>query len=170
MRVIIDGYNFIGQKSGLRGDLQALRRKLVDRLSAYRRNKGFPVSVVFDGGANDEGDRGTEHLGGVDVIFSRHGETADEVICRMAEKLRESCTVVSSDREVQKRVRQTGGIAIYCGEFESRLGASKIPADPGLGKDGIDDIDPLPRTTQKKGNPRRLPKAERRRQGRLKRL
>jgi predicted RNA-binding protein with PIN domain len=169
MRIIVDGYNFIGRDKGLRGDLKGKRDGLIKSLSAYRRNKGFPVTVVFDGGKSADGEEWGERIGGVEVLFSRHGESADEVICRMAEELREGCTVVSSDREVQQRVRQYGGIAIYSGEFEARLKAVLAPSEPPAEKDDLPESDRA-RGSEKKGNPRRLSKAERRRQGRLKRL
>jgi predicted RNA-binding protein with PIN domain len=166
MQIIVDGYNFIGRDKGLRGDLRGKRLKLIERLSAYRRTKGFPVTVVFDGGGGEGFDAGEGRIDGVEVVFSR-GESADEVICRMAEALKEGCTVVSSDREVQRRVRQSGGISIYSGEFDARLKSVLDPDDSGKDTEGLEDS---PRTTEKKGNPRRLSKVERRRQGRLRRL
>lgn len=174
MQLIVDGYNFIGRQKGLRGDLQEKRRKLIEQLSAYKRIKGFPVTVVFDG----EGIGGAERTGGIEVVFSGRGESADDVIVRMAEALREGCTVASSDRAVQAQVRSHGGVAISSGEFEARLHAAMNPNGPD-GPDGgpapspeekDDDSEASPSRGPKKGNPHRLSKAERRRQGRLKRL
>ncbi len=172
MRIIVDGYNFIGRQEGLRGDLEKKRRLLIEQLSAYRRIKNFPVTVVFDGG--DLGEE-REQIGGVEVIFSGRGTSADEVICRMAEQFREGCTVASSDREVQQRVRSTGGIAIYSGEFESRLNAALHPIAAAPEKELLekalqDETEHSSRPAEKKGNPRKRSKAERQRQGRLKRL
>lgn len=172
MRIIVDGYNFIGRDKGLRGDLEKKRRLLIEQLSSYRRIKGFPVTVVFDGG--DFGET-REQIGGIEVIFSGRGVTADEVICRMAEELREGCTVASSDREVQRRVLSSGGIAIYSGEFEKRLQAAIHPGaatseKEQMEKAALDEMEGPSRTVEKKGNPRKLSKAERLRQGRLKRL
>jgi predicted RNA-binding protein with PIN domain len=171
MRIIVDGYNFIGRDKGLRGDLEKKRRLLIEQLSAYRRIKGFPVTVVFDGG-DFGGER--EQTGGIEVIYSGRGVTADEVICRMAEELREGCTVASSDREVQRRVRSSGGISIYSGEFEKRLQAALHPAAPSekelMEKARLDETEEPLRPAEKKGNPRKLSKAQRQRQGRLKRL
>ena len=166
MRIIVDGYNFIGREKGLRGDLRGKRQKLIERLSVYRKARGFQVTVVFDGGGGEGLDAGEGWVDGVEVVFSR-GESADEVICRMAEALKEGCTVVSSDREVQRRVRLSGGISIYSGEFDARL-KSVLDQDES-GKDS-EDPEEFSRTTEKKGNPRRLSKTERRRQGRLRRL
>lgn len=172
MRIIVDGYNFIGRQKGLRGDLEKKRRLLIDQLSAYRKVKEHPVTVVFDGGDLGES---REQIGGIEVIFSGKGVTADEVICRMAEGLREGCTVASSDREVQRRVRSSGGIAVYSGEFENRLNAARQgvgtpPEKELMEKMLLDEAGEPSRSPEKKGNPRKLSKAERQRQGRLKRL
>jgi predicted RNA-binding protein with PIN domain len=165
MRIIIDGYNFIGRQKGLRGDLEGKRARLIEQLSAYRRIKGLPVIVVFDGSGKGEADR----TGGIEVIFSGYGESADDVIVRMAGELREGCTVVSSDRAVQEQVRRSGGVVLYAGEFEARLHAALYQQREPASKGERDEAEP-PRPTEKKGNPHKLSKAERRRQGRLKRL
>ncbi|MGB3941890.1 MAG: NYN domain-containing protein [Candidatus Manganitrophaceae bacterium] len=175
MRIIIDGYNFIGRQKGLRGDLQEKRRLLIEELAVYRRIKGFSVTVVFDG----SGRGGEERIGGVEVLFSGYGESADEVIGQLAEEFREGCTVVSSDRAVQEAVRRSGGVAIYAGEFEAKLHAAlreETVSSPKGEKEEPEQInrmaEPLGKRggDQKKGNPRKLPKSERRRGGRLKRL
>lgn len=165
MQIIIDGYNFIGRQKGLRGDLEGKRARLIEQLTAYRRIKALTITVVFDGSGKGESQR----TGGIEVIFSGYGESADDVIVRMAEDLREGCTVVSSDRAVQDQVRQSGGVALYSGEFEARLHAALHQGGEPPTKEDRDETEP-PRPTEKKGNPHKLSKAERRRQGRLKRL
>ena len=165
MRIIIDGYNFIGRQKGLRGDLEGKRARLIEQLATYRRIKGLPVTVVFDGSGRGE----AEQTGGIEVVFSGYGESADEVIGRMAEELREGCTVVSSDREVQQRARRNGAIALYAGEFESRLHAALHQEEAPPPKEESEEIDSS-RPAEKKGNPHKRSKAERRRLGRLKRL
>lgn len=166
MQIIVDGYNFIGRQKGLRGDLEGKRARLIEQLTAYRRIKNLPVTVVFDG----SGKGGAERTGGVEVIFSGVGESADDVIVRMAEDLREGCTVVSSDRAVQDQIRRSGGVALYSGEFETRLHAALQQGGEPPSKEPLDEKEPPPRPAEKKGNPHKRSKAERRRQGRLKRL
>jgi len=164
MQIIIDGYNFIGRQKGLRGDLEGKRARLIEQLAAYRRIKNLPVTVVFDGSGKGEAER----TGGIEVIFSGYGESADDVIVRMAEALREGCTVVSSDRAVQDQVRRSGAVALYAGEFEARLHAALDQNAAPPPKEEADERGPT--RPEKKGNPHKRSKAERRRQGRLKRL
>lgn len=167
IRIIVDGYNFIGSQRGLRGDIERRREELIDRLSRYRTRKGYPVTVVFDGWRAGWPDEHGELRAGVDVVFSRHGEKADAVIVRLAEELGSACLVVSSDREVARSVTAAGGVAVSSGEFEQRL----VHAEMAGGDKGMEpeDVFPEPRAA-KKGNPRRLSKQERKKRSRLNKL
>ncbi|HLG21725.1 MAG TPA: NYN domain-containing protein [Candidatus Manganitrophaceae bacterium] len=124
MTILLDGYNFIGRDKGLRGDIPEKRKRLVERLTRYSALSGEPVVVVFDGGdsgnSSQEVSEG-EPNGGVHILFSGRDETADDVILRLAEKLRERCLVVSSDRAVQEGAGRVGAAVLYSGQFEARL-------------------------------------------------
>ncbi len=167
IRIIVDGYNFIGSEKGLRGDIEARREELIGRLARYRALKGYSVAVVFDGWGSGWPSEQGELRQGVEVVFSRHGEKADEVIVRMAEELGSACLVVSSDREVARRVRASGGVAVSVGEFGARL-AKVAGADPNEGIRSGEDRPVL--RTEKKGNPRRLSKQERKKRLKLNKL
>ena len=165
IRIIVDGYNFIGSDKGLRGNIESRREELIGRLAHYRSLKGYAVTVVFDGGRSGWAEEHGELRQGVEVVFSRHGETADEVIIRMAEDQGSSCLVVSSDREVARLVRAAGAVAVSVGEFETRL-AQAVNTGPGVQSD-----EEIPaHKTEKKGNPRKLSKQERKKRLRLNKL
>ncbi len=162
VKILIDGYNFIGRAGGLRGDVAGRRNRLLRALAAYRRAKGHPVTVVFDGGRSPSGGGHREWLEGVEVIFSGPGESADQVLVEAARELGNSCVIVSSDREVQRAAREAGATAITSGEFEGRLvGALSAPEEPD---------EPIETFGRKRGNPRRRPKSERRKRQRLGKL
>jgi predicted RNA-binding protein with PIN domain len=167
IRIIVDGYNVIGSEKGLRGDIEARREDLIGRLARYQALKGYSMTVVFDGGRSGWADEHGELRQGIEVVFSRHGETADEVIVRMAEELGSACLVVSSDREVARRVRAAGGVAVSVGEFGARL-AQVADADSDRGMRSEKE-NPAVRT-EKKGNPHRLSKQERKKRVRLNKL
>jgi predicted RNA-binding protein with PIN domain len=167
MRIIIDGYNLIGMQKGLHGDIERRREELIRQLQQYRRRRGYAVTVVFDGWRSGNAWEREEDRGGVTVVFTRDGERADEVIGRMAERWREGAIVVSSDREVMNQARRAGAVALRSGEFEPKLRESQA--------DGMEDKDEgsaeyFPSTTEKRGNPRRLSKADRRKRRRLQKL
>lgn len=167
IQIIVDGYNFIGKQKGLGGDIEGRRDELIRLLARYRAVKGYSLTVVFDGWRSGWPDEHGELREGIHVIFSRHGEKADEVIGRMARELGHACIVVSSDREVAHAVQQAGGVALRIGEFERRL----MAALEGTEDLADEDSDPsIIRQAHKRGNPRRLSKAERKKRQRLTKL
>lgn len=169
-RIIVDGYNLIGAGSGLQGNLEQQRDRLVDRVSKYQAQKGFPVTLVFDGWRSGWPEEHGEIRMGVDVVFSRQGEKADAVVVRMARELGKGALVVSSDGEVVRQAQSAGAVVISSQEFESRLNRFLSPGgDPGQAADGEADEEDRPRQ-KKKGNPRRLSKQERKRRMRLNKL
>lgn len=168
IRIIVDGYNFIGRQDGLRGDIEAKREQLIDQLARYRALKGHSVSVVFDGWRSGWPSEHGELRRGIEVIFSRQGEKADQVVIRMARELGSAGLVVSSDREVAQQVRAAGSIAISVGEFEKRLVGAMGMQGGAIGQ-GEKDEQPVARM-EKRGNPRRLSKQDRKKRLRLNKL
>jgi predicted RNA-binding protein with PIN domain len=162
MDIIIDGYNLIGSERGLRGDLEHQRNWLLQRLSLYQEVRGHTVVLVFDGWKTGLMDEVSENKQGVRIVFSRQGEKADNVIIRLARAKGSGCVVVTSDREVRRAVEKFGATAVYADEFSRILRNLELAADAGS--------DEGERRPNKKGNPKRLAKNERQRQGKLKKL
>ena len=167
MRIILDGYNVIRQWPELamldRGDLQAGRDALLRELQAYRRARGHRITVVFDGREQGGFSETAESVAGIAVRYSKRGETADAVIARLAADGGAGTVVVSSDREVAATARRYGAATLPAAEFVARLEAGRIATLKG----GEEEAPPA---KSGKGTARRLPKAERRRQQRLKAL
>jgi len=172
LHIVVDGYNLIGADKGLRGDLEGKRNRLIGQLQQYRQHKGYPVTLVFDGWRSGWPTEVRRQTGGITVIYSQQGETADAVIKRLAREMGSGCVVVSSDREVRRSAEGSGATAIYVTEFSARLrdmdqtGPKGDQDDPG---EFAAPASALSRRT-KKGNPRRLSKIERRRREKLKKL
>ncbi|HEX9094102.1 MAG TPA: NYN domain-containing protein [Coriobacteriia bacterium] len=107
MLFLVDGYNVTRSDEATRRlHPDDARLALVRRLAARGRGLLGPgrTVVVFDKGRlADEPD-----LPGVEVVFSRD-VTADDVIVRLAEAEAGPVTVVTSDRELQARVREHAG-------------------------------------------------------------
>ncbi|MFZ5875258.1 MAG: NYN domain-containing protein [Nitrospirota bacterium] len=181
MDIVIDGYNVIGSRGGLYGDVAAKRDGFIAELARYARLKGHVITVVFDGFPPAVATKAGKASGlatypaGVRVLFAEH-ERADDVVIRLAQRLREKGTIVSSDREVRDACRVSGCVVLGAQVFDERLGealshegglrrVAQIDAD----KDGDAD-DSVSDRGEKRGNPRRLPKAERKTRRRLDRL
>ncbi len=166
--VIVDGYNLLGVRGQVGAAFptqgEAAREQLLRDLSAYRQRKGHPITVVFDGWQQGLGAEHREHRAGLLVIYSKRGERADQVIQRLAEEYGRDCAVVSSDREVADFALAQGAFAIGAAEFDARFRARPAVTAQGgpYQKDGP-EAEPPRRNPEKKGNPRKLPKALRKR-------
>ncbi len=171
MHLIVDGYNLLAAAGSLSGHLESARERLVHDLAAYRHRKNHPVTVVFDGWQQGRPSEQREHRAGVQVIYSKRGERADQVIQRLACEYGADCAVVSSDHEIVNAARAHGAFVMGAREFMDRLRLSAGSAGtiPNKELDSGDD-DRSRRGPEKKGNPRKLPKSQRQRDRRLKRF
>jgi len=170
--LIIDGYNLlavIGGRDCRKGaQLEAGRDSLVRDLSAYRNRKGHAVTIVFDGWQSGQPLEGREHRLGIQVVYSKRGERADQVIQRLAQEFGSDCAVVSSDREVIDYARIQGAFVMGALEFAEKL--SSVPVRDVAHKElDVEDEQPK-RGPEKRGNPRKLPKSARRRGRQLRRF
>ena len=168
IHLIIDGYNLLGVRGGLRGDVEAKREQLIRDLAGYRQRKGHLLTVVFDGWRSGHPVERAEWREGIEVVFSRQGETADAVVKRLAEKYGADCAVVSSDHEIGNFARARGSMVITSGDFETRLHMSG--ARPAARKREAEDDEPVRHDPKKKGNPKKLPKSLRKKARQLKRF
>lgn len=167
--LLIDGYNLLAVHSSLRSEMA--RESLLQDLAAYRQRKGHAITVVFDGWHQGQAVEGREHRAGMHVIYSKRGEKADQVIQRLVRQYGADCAVVSSDHEIVNTARTHGAFVIAAQEFAGKLRESSASAGfvPHKELDRGDDLRPK-RGAEKKGNPRKLPKAARQRDRRLKRF
>src|SRR6266545_1842943 len=121
IHLIVDGYNLLGIRGGLRGDVEARRESLIRELAGYRHRKGLPVTVVFDGWRSGFPTEQAEWREVIEVIYSRKGEQADAVVKRLAAKYGSDCAVVSSDHDIGNAARAHGSTVMTSGEFETKL-------------------------------------------------
>lgn len=113
--LIVDGYNVL--RSGSRYKAIAgsdytddafnhKREALLNDVASFAGTE-YEAIVVFDGGLNDKSSGETEVYGGVKVLFSPAGSSADRVIERLAHNAREGLRevlVVSSDAAIRGTV------------------------------------------------------------------
>ncbi|HLZ35479.1 MAG TPA: NYN domain-containing protein [Nitrospira sp.] len=173
--LIIDGYNLLActGRIGIGGNPQSelARESLLRDLAAYRQRKGHALTVVFDGWQQGQPIEGREHRAGVQVIYSKRGERADQVIQRLVREYGAHCAIVSSDHEIVDHARGYGAFVMGAPEFAAKLQGAARSAGTMAYKEldtGEDVV--TKRGPEKKGNPRKLPKSERRRSRQLKRF
>lgn len=129
MHLIIDGYNLLHVGRSLSNlnaiQLQWERERLIDRLSNYQKLKPREVTVVFDGWQEGWSTETKEKRKGIELIFSKQGEKADEVIKRLAKEKGSGVVVITSDREVARFAQRMDIAVISSEKFREKLeGAS----------------------------------------------
>ena len=172
MHIVIDGYNLIRQSPRFsaidRLDLQRGREALVQALSAYKKVRSHVITVVFDGVGATTGMPRREVYQGIKVHYSRPGETADDVIKRMAKRERDKLLIVSSDGDIVRYAESMGAATIGSAQFEDRLMMAQYMDLKGAREPS--ESDGWQPTTRKKGPSRRLPKRLRKRNKKLSKL
>jgi uncharacterized protein len=171
IHLIIDGYNLLSGGGTLSGRLESARERLLRDLATYRHRKHHLITVVFDGWQQGQPLEQQEHRAGVQVIYSKRGERADEVIQRLAREYGSDCAIVSSDHEIINAARAYGAFVMGSREFAGKLRALSPMTGPVPNKElDVEDNDRPRRGPGKKGNPRKLPKSQRQRDRQLKRF
>ena len=169
--LIVDGYNLLASAGSLSGRLEMARDALLHELAAYRNRKSHTITVVFDGWQQGQLSEQREHRAGIQVIYSKRGERADQVIQRLAREYGVDCVVVSSDHEIMNTARAHGAMVMEAREFADKLRMSSSAGGTIPHKELDTGADLRSRRgPEKKGNPRKLPKSQRQRARRLKRF
>jgi predicted RNA-binding protein with PIN domain len=169
MHIIIDGYNLIRQSDRLRRaervTLEEGRHSLIRFLTPYRERKGHRLTVVFDGWEGGSFQEERDREGGIDIIYSRKGEKADDLIKRMAERSGDELIVVTSDRDIGHFVERCGGTVVASQTFEGIVaGEHPSSSSPSYGHESTaadDDPGLWKRGTKKKGPAKKTSRRER---------
>jgi predicted RNA-binding protein with PIN domain len=128
--LILDGYNLLGALERYRGEGEPLaerRERLVrDALKAAGWT-GAIIIVVFDAPHSPAPGTSEVHAGGaVRVIYTAPGETADDQIERLVDRLTGDVKVYTADFAQQRTVLARGGTRATPAEFAELL--DELPA------------------------------------------
>jgi predicted RNA-binding protein with PIN domain len=123
VRILVDGYSLLHSwpelASGrLRHSAEA-REELIRRLTLYQDIAGTPITIFFDGSGTGRGTRVAAHVAAVEVLYSRAGQTADQMIERAAHRFAPYGEVlaVTDDHAERQTVISLGGLASSCINF-----------------------------------------------------
>ena len=118
--LIVDGYN-VTKKGFADISLEQQRSRLVNGLGGLAAQTRVEVTAVFDGAERVVGLPPAPR--GVRVLFSKKGETADDLIRRLvrAEPAGRPVVVISSDKEVADGVRRHGAYPLGSDALLRRL-------------------------------------------------
>ncbi|NLY19918.1 MAG: NYN domain-containing protein [Tissierellia bacterium] len=122
----VDGYNIINHWDSLRElsetSLEESREKLMEILAEYHHYSNINIILVFDSYAV-RSDRQVDRFKGIEIVYTREFETADQYIERMLDEYgrRRRIRVATSDRVEQDIILSRGGTRISARELEVEI-------------------------------------------------
>ncbi len=128
MRILVDGYSLLHNwpelAPGHPRHSERARKELIHVLTRYHDATGTPVTIFFDGAGASAGAPKPETDPAVEVLFSRAGQTADQMIERAAHRFNAhgETLVVTDDRAERDVVSGMGGSVASCGNFIRMIG------------------------------------------------
>ncbi len=130
VRILVDGYSLLHNlpelAAGRPRHCAAARDALVRWLTRYHDATGTPITVFFDGAGARKPAPETDAPGQIEVLFSRSGKTADQMIERAVHRFRPYGEVlaVTDDRTEGDLVIGLGGMVSSCAQFASTAEAA----------------------------------------------
>jgi predicted RNA-binding protein with PIN domain len=123
VRILVDGYSLLHQWTKLApGKARysaAARDELIRKMILYRDAIGVPVTIVFDGAGPTPDASQLPSTPECEIIYSRAGQTADQIIERVAAKMKPFGEVlaITDDHAERETVLSLGGLASSCFNF-----------------------------------------------------
>ena len=123
VRILVDGFSLLHAwpelAPGRPRHSPAARQELIHRLTQHQDATRTPITVFFDGGGGHPSVANNQPQHPIEVLYSRRGKTADDLIERAAFRFQPYGEVlaVSNDQAVRATVMALGGFASSCGAF-----------------------------------------------------
>jgi len=123
VRILIDGYSLLHSwpelAPGKARHTAAARDELIHQITRYQDVIGTPITIVFDGANNDIRLSTVESSREVEILYSRTGQTADDIIERLAHRFAAygEILAVTDDYAERDTVIAMGGLAASCTQF-----------------------------------------------------
>jgi len=130
VRILVDGYSLLHAwpelaPAAARHTMSA-RDELIHVLTQYGDALGTPITAFFDGAGAPKGISAQHSTPEMEIIYSRNGQTADDLIERTAYRLRSygEALVVTDDNAIRDIVIGFGGMAASCATFIAQVRAA----------------------------------------------
>ncbi len=123
VRILVDGYSLLHEwqelAPGKPRHSAAAREALIEALTHYHDATGTPITIVFDGSGSGRTVAETPDPSAVEVLFSKTGQTADQIIERVTHRMQPYGEVlaVTNDHAERDTVLSMGGMASSCWNF-----------------------------------------------------
>jgi hypothetical protein len=128
VRILVDGYSLLHNWPEIAENQprhsERARGELVQILTRYHDATGEPITIFFDGAGAPPNVPKNESSRDVEVLFSRAGQTADDMIERAAARFQSygEVLVVTDDHAERDTVIGFGGLATSCENFIRMIG------------------------------------------------
>src|SRR3954463_8988980 len=128
VRILVDGYSLLHNwpelAPGRPRHSERARDELIQMLTQYHDATGEPITIFFDGAGAPPNVAKTESTRDVEVLFSRAGQTADDLIERAAHRFQDygEVLVVTDDFAERDIVGGFGGSVASCANFIRMIG------------------------------------------------
>jgi uncharacterized protein len=122
-RILVDGYSLLHSwpelAAGRPRHSARAREELVQILTQYNDATGEPITLFFDGSGAPPNAPKSESSRDVEVLFSRAGQTADDMIERAAHRFQSygEVLVVTNDNAERDVIGGFGGTVSSCENF-----------------------------------------------------
>jgi predicted RNA-binding protein with PIN domain len=137
-RILVDGYSLLHScpqiASGSPRHSAAAREELIHLLTQYADAIGTPVTVFFDGAGAPAGTPKAMSSPQMEILYSKSGKTADDMIERAAHRLSAygEVLVVTDDFAERDTVLSLGATTSSCTGFLDNIGTALQEMDSEL--------------------------------------
>ncbi len=111
--VVVDGYNVLFLLDPNDFSSGSARQRLNHALNRLRRQSQSSLRVIAVYDSSLPGERDIATAGSIEVRFAQEDRLADEEVVALAEELRGSVVVISTDREVREGAEAAGAVALW---------------------------------------------------------
>ena len=128
VRILVDGYSLLHNwpelAEGQPRYSERARNELIHILTKYHDATGEPITIFFDGAGARANSPKPDSSRNVEILFSRAGQTADEMIERAAHRFQSygEVLVVTDDFAERDIVGGMGGSVASCANFIRMIG------------------------------------------------
>jgi predicted RNA-binding protein with PIN domain len=127
VRILVDGYSLLHNwpelAPGRAPYCAEAREQLVNYLTQYHDATGTPITVFFDGSGRHTSACATRSTASVEILYSRQGQTADQLIERTVYRMvpHGMVLVVTDDHAERDTVVNLGGMTASSLHFISMI-------------------------------------------------
>lgn len=138
VRILVDGYSLLHScpelAPGRPPHSAGARDELIQTLTRYADATGTPVTVFFDGAGAPAGTPEAASSREVEVLYSKAGQTADDMIERAAHRFRPygEVLVVTDDFAERDTVQSVGALTASCENFLRMMQSALTELDGSL--------------------------------------